>query len=232
MESTCSGGFTSCWEANDICDTCDVVHSPPHPPSFIIEPTMHRVLYVVGLGYLAICGVIVLRHRVRQLPQPQPNQSQTGSVSPAVAWFRMIKPLCNAVEVKLAQQSNPAPVTLEGQGYSAACFALGSELDSARAVIDRLPEAERYRAVGIVFDVAHPVADAGDNRSAGPIMELVVAYWPNHYMALYHAGMAEFALGQSALARKNLTAFLSYYHEDDGWTRSARETLARLENPE
>jgi hypothetical protein len=48
-------------------------------------------------------------------------------------------------------------------------------------------------------------------------------------MALYHAGMAEFALGQSDLARKNLQAFLSYYRENDGWTRSARETLARLE---
>jgi hypothetical protein len=41
--------------------------------------------------------------------------------------------------------------------------------------------------------------------------------------------MAEFALGQSADATKNLTAFLSYYHENDGWTRSARDALAHLE---
>ena len=71
-------------------------------------------------------------------------------------------------------------------------------------------------------------ADAGDDRSAGPIMELVIDYWPNHYMALYHAGMAEDALGEPELARKNLTAFLSYYHEHDGWTRNAQLTLARL----
>ena len=193
---------------------------------------MYRVLYLIGVGYLAICGLVVLRHQAVRASQSQLSQSPLGSVSPAVAWFRAIKPLCNAVEATLAQQTNPAPAGLEGQGYSAACYALGGEIDSARAVIDRLPEGDRYRAAGIVFNVGHPVADAGDNRSAGPIMELVVDYWPNHYMALYHAGMAEYALGQTTRARKNLTAFLSYYHENDGWTRSARETLARLEGSE
>ena len=193
---------------------------------------MYRGLYLIGVGYLAICGVLVLRHQAVRPVASQSSLPPLNSGSPAVVWFRTIKPLCNAVEVTLAQQTNPAPATLEGQGYGAACYALGGEIDSARAVIDRLPEADRYRAAGIVFNVAHPVADAGDNRSAGPIMELVVDYWPNHYMALYHAGMAEYALGQATRARKNLTAFLSYYHENDGWTRSARETLARLEGSE
>jgi hypothetical protein len=189
---------------------------------------MYRVLYLIGVGYLAICGVLVLRHQAARPVASQSSLPPPVSGSPAVVWFRTIKPLCKAVEVTQAQQSNPAPATLEGQGYGAACYALGGEIDSARAVIDRLPEADRHSAAGIVFNVAHPVADAGDNRSAGPIMELVVDYWPNHYMALYHAGMAEYALGQAAHARANLTAFLSYYHENDGWTRSAREALARL----
>ena len=185
---------------------------------------MHRTLYLAGFGYLAICGMIVLRHRNRDVP----DTSSFSGTNLALAWFTNIKPQCNAVEVRLAQESRPAPATLEGQGYSAACYALGGHLDAARAVIDRLPEADRYRAAGIVFDVAHPVADAGDNRSAGPIMELVVDYWPNHYMALYHAGMAEYALGQAQLARTHLEAFLEYYHEKDGWARSAQETLERL----
>ena len=189
---------------------------------------MHRALYLAGVGYLAICGMVVLRHRVPNPPTTSTQPSPTTFTGSAPEWFAAMKPLCNAVEVQLAQQAHPAPPTLEGQGYSAACFALGGQLDAARAVIDRLPAADRYRAAGIVFDVAHPVADAGDNRSAGPIMELVVDYWPNHYMALYHAGMAEFALGQSQLARTHLEAFLSYYHAQDGWTRSARETLAHL----
>jgi hypothetical protein len=68
----------------------------------------------------------------------------------------------------------------------------------------------------------------GDNRSAGPIMELVVEFWPNHYMALYHAGAARFALGDMATAEKQLRAFLEYYHQDDGWTGSARSMLAQI----
>ncbi|MGH7521709.1 MAG: tetratricopeptide repeat protein [Gemmatimonadales bacterium] len=185
---------------------------------------MHRALYLIGTGYLAICAVIVLRYRTNTVPHVQTAQFD----GPASEWFVSMKPFCNAVEVELAQRQHPAPTTLEGRGFSAACFALGGKIEAARRVIDRLPPGERHRAAGIVFEVAHPVADAGDNRSAGPIMELVIEYWPNHYMALYHAGMSEFALGQSELARLNLKAFLSYYDENDGWTRSARKTLDRL----
>jgi len=185
---------------------------------------MHRTLYLIGTGYLAICAVIVLRHRTNTVPHVQTAQFD----GPGSEWFVSMKPFCNAVEVELAHRRHPAPTTLEGRGFSAACFALGGKIDAARRVIDRLPPGERHRAAGIVFEVAHPVADAGDDRSAGPIMELVIEYWPNHYMALYHAGMSEFALGQPRAARTNLEAFLSYYHENDGWTQRARETLARL----
>jgi tetratricopeptide (TPR) repeat protein len=188
---------------------------------------MQRTLYLVGFSYLAICGVVVLRHQTLRL-QPASGSTTAAFEGSAAQWFAAMKPFCNAVEVEIVHNRHPAPETFDGQGLSAACYALAGKIDSARAIIDRLAEPDRYRAAGIVFDVAHPVADAGDNRSAGPIMELVISYWPNHYMALYHAGMAEYALGQSELANKNLTAFLSYYHENDGWTRSARETLERL----
>jgi hypothetical protein len=95
-------------------------------------------------------------------------------------------------------------------------------------LINSLAESERSQAAGVVFEVAHPVADAGDDKAAGPIMEMVIEYWPNHYMALYHAGMSEYALGQPALARKNLREFLRYYNQNDGWRRNALETLDRL----
>jgi len=189
---------------------------------------MHRPLYLLGFGYLAICGVVVLRHRVRPSGAPEHGSVAASFSGSAGEWFAAIKPYCNAVEVELVQRQHPAPSTLEGQGLSAACFALGGKIDLARAVIDRLAVADRYQAAGIVFNVAHPVADAGDDRSAGPIMELVVDYWPNHYMALYHAGMSEYALGQPALARTHLKSFLSYYHQNDGWTQNARDVLARL----
>ena len=185
-------------------------------------------MYLLGFGYLAICGVVVLRHRVRPSGPPEHGSVAASFSGSAGEWFAAIKPYCNAVEVELVQRQHPAPSTLEGQGLSAACFALGGKIDLARAVIDRLAVADRYQAAGIVFNVAHPVADAGDDRSAGPIMELVVDYWPNHYMALYHAGMSEYALGQPALARTHLKSFLSYYHQNDGWTQNARDVLARL----
>jgi hypothetical protein len=192
---------------------------------------MHRTLYLLGIGYLAICGAVVLRHRSRPpAPDPVPVVTPPHPAGPAGAggWFASIKPFCNVVEVELAQRNRPAPATLEGQGYSAACYALAGKIDLARATIDRLSADQRPTAANIVFNVAHPVADAGDDRSAGPIMELVVDYIPNHYMALYHAGMSEFALGQPDLARAHLTSFLEYYHENDGWTQNARAALARL----
>lgn len=191
---------------------------------------MHRPLYLVGFGYLAICGAVVLRHRAASWRGGEPaHASPVASFGGSAGeWFAAIKPYCNAVEVELAQRQHPPPSNLEGQGLSAACYALGGKIDRARGIISELSEADRYRAAGIVFNVAHPVADAGDDRSAGPIMELVVEFWPNHYMALYHAGMSEYALGQLALARKHLESFLTYYHENDGWTRNARDVLARL----
>jgi hypothetical protein len=191
---------------------------------------MHRALYLAGVGYLAICGMLVLRHRQPKYSSipTDPAATRFSFSAAGYAWWVRMKVHCNTVEVELTHRMNPAPQTLDGQGYSAACYALAGTLDSARAIIDRLPEGDRYKAAGMVFDVAHPIADAGDDRSAGPIMELVIGYWPNHYMALYHAGMAEYAIGEPELARKNLTAFLSYYHQDDGWTRNAQLTLARL----
>lgn len=190
---------------------------------------MHRPIYLAGLGYLAVCAALVARHHARPRPvvaEAAPDSPAAGG--PADVWFAALKPFCNAVEVDLAQREHPAPETLEGMGFSAACYALAGRIPQARATIDRLPASRRYRAAGIVFDVAHPVADAGDDRSAGPIMELVIEYWPNHYMALYHAGMSEYALDQRGLARQHLRTFLSLYHENDGWRHNALTVLERM----
>mgnify|MGYP001160524217 CR=1 FL=1 len=190
---------------------------------------MHRSLYLAGIGYLAICVAVVARHQhaPKLVPPPLPP-AMLRFDGTAEQWYAAAKPFCNAVEVVVSQRQHPAPQTVEGQGYSAACFALGGRIDSARAVIARLEPGDRYRAAGIVFDIGHPVADAGDDRSAGPLMELVLEYWPNQYMALYHAGMSEYALGQRSLARSHLESFLQNYSQDDGWARNAREVLARL----
>lgn len=196
---------------------------------------MTRVYYLFGWGFVAICVALVLGATREAGRRDAATSRRTSSEPPtasggeaAAVWWRRVRPYCNSVEVRVLQRQTAPPATTAGAGYHAACFALAGQIDEARKIIDQLPPNERYRAVGIVFDVGHPVADAGDDRSAAPIMELVIDYWPNHYMALYHAGMAEYMLGQRELARKNLKEFLRLYHENDGWRANGLAILERL----
>lgn len=151
-----------------------------------------------------------------------------GSASGPEGWFRQVRASCNALEVELALQQSPPPSSLEGAGYAAACLAIAGRIDAARQYLTSVEGSDRWKAAAIVFDVAHPIADAGDDRSAGPIMGLVVEFWPNHYMALYHAGMANYAIGEMPLARSHLTSFLHHYQHQDGWRRNAETVLRRL----
>lgn len=193
---------------------------------------MTRAHYFFGWGFVAVCLALVLGVKGgagRPYAGGTDYEPTAGSGgASAEIWFRRVRPYCNSVEVRVLQRQTAPPATTAGAGYHAACFALAGQIDEARKIIDELSPNERYRAAGIVFDIGHPVADAGDDRSAAPIMELVIDYWPNHYMALYHAGMAEYMLGQRELARRNLTEFLSLYHENDGWRANGVTVLARL----
>lgn len=185
---------------------------------------MSRSYYLIGWGYVAVCAALL----VQRAPGGHHVLATGGPTSEAVQWFRRVKPYCNAVEIAVLQRQTQPPATLEGAGYHAACFALAGRIDDARKVIDRLPS-DRYKAAGIVFDVGHPVADAGDDRSAAAIMELVIDYWPNHYMALYHAAMAEYMLGQYPIATRNLEEFLRQYSPQDGWRSNAIDVLGRMQ---
>jgi len=189
---------------------------------------MLRFLYLAGAGYLAIClAALALRP-----PAPVAHAAATLGLPPArgdaAAWFAQIKPFCNSVEVETAQQRTPAPSTPDGQGYSAACYALAGRIEQARTAIERLAGRDRSYAAGIVFGAGHPVADAGDDKSAGPIMELVIEFQPDNYMALYHAGMSEYVLGQPEPAKRHLHRFLELYSPDDGWRSNAIEVLHKL----
>src|SRR6266496_1664083 len=124
---------------------------------------MHRGLYAAGLGYLALCGLFLAKSKA---PAPRGGEPHTSpSPSPyagaAGRWFAQVKPFCNAVEVEVRQQQLPAPSGAEGAGYSAACYALSGKIERAREVIDHLGSGDRSRAAGIVFEIGHPVADAG-----------------------------------------------------------------------
>lgn len=187
---------------------------------------MTRTLYAAGWGYVAVCALILARP---QAPVLRPAHPVAGAFQgEAAAWFMRMKPYCNAVEVDVRQQYTPAPAGTQGAGYSAACYALAGKIDRAREVIERLDAGDRAAAAGIVFGVGHPVADAGDDHSAGPIMRLVVEYQPENYMALYHAGISEDILGHADLARSHLERFLLIYQQEDGWRANARAVLERL----
>ncbi len=144
------------------------------------------------------------------------------------SWFAAMKPYCNGVEVETRLRQTPAPGSFEGASYSAACFALAGKIEKARAIILDLPNDDQWRVAAVVFTVGHPVADAGDNEAAGPIMELVVDFWPNHYMALYHAGAARFETGDHGAAEGYLNRFLDNYEPNDGWRKSAISMLETI----
>jgi hypothetical protein len=193
------------------------------------------VWLIAALGTFAATGFAAVRLYQEQdilegepldpvfVAQPQP------ATSDASVWFESVRRFCNPVEVVTRLRMEPPPSSHEGTMHEAACYALAGRIDRAREAIQRLPEGERYRAAGVVFEAGHPAADAGDDIAAGPLMELVVEYWPNHYMALYHAGAARYELGDFALAEGYLKRFMVEYPPEDGWRSSARGMLQEIE---
>jgi hypothetical protein len=191
---------------------------------------MTRPLYALGWSYVALCGLLLMDARRRPtLAGGEPPAPVAPFRGEAYEWFAQVKPFCNAVEVEVRQQQVPPPANVNGAGYGAACYALAGKIDQAKKLIDALPDAaQRSAAAGIVFEIGHPVADAGDDKSAGPIMRLVVGYQPDNYMALYHAGMSEYILGEMDFARTHLQQFMKLYTSEDGWRSNARDVLKRM----
>ena len=204
-----------------------------------LEATVRKI-YLLGLFYVGISVVYVMKAREAGMTPENPPFTLTVQAQPdiepdiepanAVSWFHSMKAYCNPVEVETRVGWNPAPPSADGVAYTAACFALAGHVDTARELILELGEDHRWHAAGVVFNVGHPVADAGNNEAAGPLMELVVEFWPNHYMALYHAGAARHALGDHGAAHGYLVRFLEHYDPDDGWRRSARGMIAQIES--
>ena len=196
-----------------------------------LDTLVKPITYGLGMAYISLCAVAIRTRATTVEPhfvQAEHDPAVSPGATTGAAWFAVVKPYCNSVEVETTLSARPAPPGLDGVGYQAACLALAGKIDRARSAIATLPEASRWKAAGIVFNLAHPVADAGDDASAGPIMAMVVDFWPNHTMALYHAGAAEAALGDVASARRHLTAFLKYYQERDGWRTSAQSILGKI----
>jgi serine/threonine protein kinase len=179
----------------------------------------------------AVTLAVTLLSFLRFAPAAPPPLAAAGNprgASVAQRWFTVAKPSCNPVEVAQLMARRPPPDGWDGKGFAAGCWALAGRIEEARSALAQVPAQDRWRAAGIVFDIAHPVADGGDDIATAPIMNLVLESWPNHFQALYHAGMSDSALGHAERAHTHLTEFLRLYKEDDGFTRNARQTLARL----
>lgn len=158
-------------------------------------------------------------------PRIDPATAAPSSAQTAREWFASIRGYCNPVDVETRLRWQPAPETEDGAMQEAACLALAGRIDDARSAIESLPQRRQFEAAGIVFAAGHPAADAGDELAAGPLMELVVEFWPNHYMALYHAGAAAYERGDQERANQYLASFLVEYSTNDGWRRNAEAMI-------
>ena len=183
----------------------------------------------LGVIYLALLVTVAGADWMRQ---PTTRLSQTAQSRPAASsnsWFNEIKPYCNPVEAGVMIPRNPPPQDRDGWGYAAACYALAGKIDKANGVLAGIRnDSDRHHAASIVFTVGHPVADAGDDDAAGPIMRLVAEYQPRNYMALYHAGISEYNLGDYRYAKEHLERFTEIYTRDDGWLENGKKVLAQI----
>jgi len=197
------------------------------------RPETLLIITMSTFAFAGVTAVIMQERAATSNPDPvvDPIEVTPDPVTPIDdpgAWFQAIRPYCNPVDVETRLRWQPAPDSEQGIMHEAACLALAGKIDRARNVIERLPHDRRYEAAGVVFNTGHPAADAGDELAAGPLMELVVEFWPNHYMALYHAGAAAFERGDFGASQGYLERFLVEYSVEDGWRTNALSMLDQM----
>jgi hypothetical protein len=192
----------------------------------------HRGVRPVFLLTLALSLSLAVLAATRSRPaEPERGRPAIAYGSRPHDWLAANRAHCNAVEVTTFLATHNPGSDVRGAGQRAACLALAGKIDAARRVIAALAPGDRDPVVNQVFFVGHPVADAGDDASARPIMELVIEFQPDQFMALYHAGMAAAVAGDDDLARGHLIRFLAIYRARDGWSQNANAALAALDRP-
>lgn len=177
-------------------------------------PPRARVGFVIALGAMAIAGGSVMVWRATRAAHKVPATVVTSTVPNN----------CTALQVETYLAQQPQLTAAERIN----CWAAAGKLERARVELMQLDGAQRQQAVAALFDLAHPIADAGDDRSAGPIMKLIIELWPENYMAMFHVGMAEFALGQDGDATEHLQRFLQMYQANDVWRARANQALQAI----
>jgi serine/threonine protein kinase len=208
------------------------------------RPLVRPVFLLAGVVVVGVAASLYLqmrrddpeeRPRVIESPRIDDAHDRAPTLPPELArtkggqWFVSVKGRCNPVEIDVLMKQSPPPDGKDGAGFGAACLVLAGRVKKAEALVDTVPQGDRAYASWPVFEVVHPIADSGDDASAGPAMRLVLRYWPDNYMALYHAGMAEYAVGDVTQAREHLGRFLSLYDKPDGFTATGKAVLAAID---
>lgn len=188
-----------------------------------------RLLQVLAYAYIVVCLLVLSNHYGILSAGSVRLRSAVTSGSTGAEWFASSKPYCNPVEVEMRLSEVPPPQTSEGAAYSAACLALAGQIDRARSILRSLPAKDRAMAASVVFTIGRPVADSGDDKSAGPYMRLVLEFAPDNAMALYYAGTSEFSMGEYGAAKEHLQHFVNLYQADDTSRMNAVELLSRLQ---
>lgn len=139
------------------------------------------VILTAVVSAFALCGMTALALTDVDAPvQPSPTVTVVIDDPPAAAtgaaWLVEMRPYCNSVDIETRMRWAPPPTTSDGAMHGAACLALAGRIDEARTALRSLPQDEQWKGAGVVFEVGHPAADAGDDLAAGPLMELVVEF--------------------------------------------------------
>jgi hypothetical protein len=206
------------------------------------EPTRAvRPSFIVALGIagaIAIGTLVYLQLRSRPSDQPEITAVTGDELPPALAstegaaWFTRVREHCNSLQIRSVLSDTPPPATLDGSAFAAACAALAGDLRLAHKQIAPLPRDQHGYGVWPTFEIAHRMADKRPkDPQIAAIMRFVIDFWPENYLALYHAGIAEFAAGDTARATKHLQQFLKVYTKTDSFTAAATTALAELANP-
>lgn len=164
--------------------------------------------------------VVVVAHRAEPVRPKPPTTPRT--------WFTGMLPNCRSDRVQLAVDLNHPPDGVEGIGYESACFAVAGHTAKARALVYGLPKEDRLQAATAIYNVAQEMVERGQETQAGPLMELVVEFWPNHYMALYEAGVTRYSQGDYTHARIYLSRFLELYVQHDDRADRARRMVQEM----
>lgn len=242
VEPNSSNRFANAKVALEALKTLDLVNLNDRPS--LAQSSKPKLLQYQTTGFVTLIisvtsflGIGIVRGLLKGLNSQSSQTISSGSSAIARStistseeqWFNQIKPRCNSVEVATAIKSSPPPDTYQGVGYAAGCYALAGKIDKADNLIAQLPANLRPAATYIVFNIGHPVADAGDDESARPIMALVVKYWSENYMAMYHLGMSEYVLKDYQNSKRHLNEFLNMYQTEDGWRQNAITVLGYID---